>query len=78
MTAFSRTLRLLSAMVAVSGLGMLTLMAQGGSNFAIGVKLNISIATVKFHVRNIFSKLGAKNRSEAVTLAWQHKLIEKP
>jgi len=57
---------------------VLALMAQGGSNFAIGVKLNISIATVKFHVRNIFSKLGAKNRSEAVTLAWQHKLIEKP
>jgi two-component system, NarL family, response regulator LiaR len=56
---------------------VLALIVQGNSNSEIGIKLNISIATVKFHVRSIFSKLGAKNRSEAATLAWQNNLINK-
>jgi len=56
---------------------VLELMVQGNSNSEIGAKLNISMATVKFHVSSIFSKMGAKNRSEAVTLAWQHNLVHK-
>jgi NarL family two-component system response regulator LiaR len=56
---------------------VLALIVKGNSNSEIAVKLNISMATVKFHVSSIFSKLGAKNRSEAVTLAWQHNLVQK-
>jgi two-component system, NarL family, response regulator LiaR len=56
---------------------VLALIVQGNSNSEIGLKLNISIATVKFHVRNIFSKLGVKNRLEATTLAWQNNLVNK-
>jgi DNA-binding CsgD family transcriptional regulator len=35
------------------------------------------MATTKYHLMNIFTKLGAKSRVEAVTIALEHKLIEK-
>jgi NarL family two-component system response regulator LiaR len=33
-------------------------------------------STVKFHVSNILSKLGASSRTEAVALALQHNVID--
>jgi len=33
---------------------------------------------VKFHLTNIYRKLGVGNRTEAVRLAYQHGLIENP
>jgi NarL family two-component system response regulator LiaR len=54
---------------------VLALIVQGKSNSEIGEELNISIATVKFHVSSIYSKLGAKNRPEAVNIAWQYHLV---
>lgn len=56
---------------------ILALMAAGLKNAQIAERLTISTSTVKFHVRNILSKLEASNRAEAVTLAWQHHLIEE-
>ena len=47
---------------------VLHLMADGASNAAIGEALVISQATVKSHVRHILRKLGAANRTEAVSL----------
>jgi DNA-binding CsgD family transcriptional regulator len=47
---------------------VLHLMAEGASNAAIGAALVISQATVKSHVRHILRKLGAANRTEAVSL----------
>jgi DNA-binding CsgD family transcriptional regulator len=47
---------------------VLQLMAEGASNAAIGEALVISQATVKSHVRHILRKLGAANRTEAVSL----------
>ena len=41
-------------------------LAKGASNKEIGEILFISLSTVKTHVINIYSKLGAKNRVEAV------------
>jgi DNA-binding CsgD family transcriptional regulator len=46
---------------------VLRLMAEGASNAAIGEALVISQATVKSHVRHILRKLGARNRTEAVS-----------
>ena len=55
---------------------VLALLAQGLSNKAIAERLFLSVATVKYHVRLLLSKLGARSRAEAVALAWQHNLIE--
>ena len=55
---------------------VLSLVAQGLSNRAIGEQLFISASTVDFHVSNILTKLGATTRTEAAARAVQHGLIE--
>lgn len=54
---------------------VLALLAQGLSNAEISEQLVISLATAKFHVRSILSKLGVSSRTEAVALALQQKLV---
>ena len=49
--------------------------AAGKRNKEIAAQLNISERTVKFHASSIFSKLGAKNRTEAVKIAVAKQLI---
>jgi two-component system, NarL family, response regulator LiaR len=58
-------------------LQVLALLAKGFSNSKIAAELNISNATTKFHLSNIFSKLGAENRVEAVTIALENNLLKK-
>jgi NarL family two-component system response regulator LiaR len=57
-------------------LEILNLVAQGLTNPQIAERLVISPSTVQFHVHNILGKLGVGTRTEAVTKAIQHKLIE--
>jgi NarL family two-component system response regulator LiaR len=57
---------------------VLALLAHGLTNTQIGAYLNISRATVKFHVSSILSKLGVLSRTEAVALAVQHQLTKGP
>ena len=54
---------------------VLLLLVQGKSNTEIAAQLTISLATVKFHLTNIYSKLRAKGRVEAVTIALEHHLV---
>jgi two-component system, NarL family, response regulator DevR len=54
---------------------ILALLARGLSNVAIGQRLYISAATVKFHVGNVMQKLGARRRAEAVYAASKLGLI---
>jgi DNA-binding NarL/FixJ family response regulator len=56
-------------------LEVLTLMGQGRSNAEIATLLSIAPRTAKVHVQNILSKLGAANRTEAVSMAVKQKLI---
>jgi two-component system, NarL family, response regulator DevR len=54
---------------------ILSLLARGLSNVAIGQRLYISAATVKFHVGNVMQKLGVRRRAEAVYAASKLGLI---
>jgi NarL family two-component system response regulator LiaR len=56
---------------------LLALLVKGSSNLEISRQLNISMATVKYHLTNIFTKLGAKNRVEAATLALENNLVDQ-
>jgi NarL family two-component system response regulator LiaR len=57
-------------------LEVLALLGQGKSNREIAESLVISERTAKFHVSSILSKLGASNRTEALSIAVQQGLIE--
>tara|TARA_R110001599_G_scaffold179582_1_gene372243 strand:- start:1242 stop:3935 length:2694 start_codon:yes stop_codon:yes gene_type:complete len=54
----------------------LVLLSEGKSNKLIGRELDISEATVKFHLRNVFTKLGVSNRMMAVEVARTKNIIE--
>jgi DNA-binding CsgD family transcriptional regulator len=54
---------------------VLNLVARGFSNPEIAEILSLSQHTVKSHVIHIFNKLGVNDRTEAVFLAAQRKLI---
>ena len=55
---------------------VISLAATGNSNKRIGVKLSINEETVKGHMTNILAKLGARDRTHAVTLALRRGIIE--
>ncbi|MFN8481727.1 MAG: response regulator transcription factor [Anaerolineae bacterium] len=50
----------------------LALVAQGLTNAQIAERLSVTEHTVKFHLQNIFQKLGAANRTEAARLYHQY------
>lgn len=60
--------------LAARELEVLQLLAAGQRNRSIAAALNISENTVKFHVRNLFRKLGVASRTEAIALAHSHGL----
>lgn len=43
------------------------LITKGKTNKEIGDELNISVNTVKFHLKNVYEKLNIKNRREALS-----------
>jgi LuxR family maltose regulon positive regulatory protein len=50
---------------------ILALIASGSTNNVISTTLFISLNTVKWHLKNIFGKLGVSNRTSAVAVARQ-------
>ena len=49
-------------------------LCYGHTNKQIAVSLWLSEQTVKFHLRNIYRKLGIKSRTEALRYAYEHDL----
>jgi NarL family two-component system response regulator LiaR len=56
-------------------LEVLVLLAEGLTNQQSAQKLSISQSTLKFHMSNIYQKLGVQTRSEALVLAAKNNLI---
>lgn len=54
---------------------VLGLVVKGLTNPEIAERLVVSRATAKAHVSNVLAKLGVSNRTEAVALAVQRKLV---
>ena len=55
---------------------VLRLLAKGWDNHRIGKELHISERTVRFHLRNIYDKIGAQTRAEAAVWA-VHQGLDK-
>ncbi|MBB4337011.1 LuxR C-terminal-related transcriptional regulator [Agrobacterium tumefaciens] len=56
---------------------VLKLLSEGRSNKEMARDLGLSEATVKFHLKNIYAKLGVSRRGMAVSVSKQLKLTER-
>jgi DNA-binding NarL/FixJ family response regulator len=54
---------------------VLSLVARGTANKEVARSLRLSEATVKSHLLHIFEKLGASDRTHAVTIAVQRGIL---
>ena len=59
-------------------LAVLVELCHGHTNKQIALRLWLSEQTVKFHLRNIYRKLGIKSRTEALRYAYEHDLASAP
>ena len=59
-------------------LEILRLVAAGASNGRIARQLWVTEQTIKFHLSNVYRKLGVANRTEASHYAHVHELIDAP
>ena len=59
-------------------LAVLEALGRGRGNKQIAVDLSVAQQTVKFHLTNIYRKLGVANRTEAIRYAYEHDLVEEP
>jgi DNA-binding NarL/FixJ family response regulator len=55
---------------------VLTMIAEGNSNKIIADRMFITEHTVKGHVKSILSKLGASDRTHAVTLGLKRGILQ--
>jgi DNA-binding NarL/FixJ family response regulator len=57
-------------------INVLRLVAAGNANKEVGAQLSLTEVTVKTHVKNILAKLGANDRTHAVTIALKRGIID--
>ena len=54
---------------------VLVLIAHGLTNSEIASTLNVSLETIKTHVKRIFTKIGVHDRAQAVIAAYEARLV---
>lgn len=59
-------------------ISILKALARGSSNEEIAKEFWVAQQTVKFHLTNIYRKLGVKNRTEAIRHAYRLGFVESP
>jgi DNA-binding NarL/FixJ family response regulator len=59
-------------------IAILSALARGLSNDQIAKELWVAQQTVKFHLTNVYRKLGVKSRTEALRRAYQLGLVDQP
>jgi len=64
-----------AAKLSAKELSVLEHLALGQSNREIASHLWVSDQTVKFHLRNVYRKLGASTRTEAIKIAHERALV---
>ena len=64
------------ALLTPGELAVLTSLGRGLVNKQIAAELSIAPQTVKFHLTNVYRKLGVANRTEAIRYAFEHELVE--
>ena len=64
------------ALLTPSELAVLEALARGLANKEIATSLAIAQQTVKFHLTNLYRKLGVSNRTEAIGMAFDRGLVE--
>lgn len=75
-SASNERARALVASLTARELEVFTLISQGRSNTEIAADLFLSEATVKTHVGHILAKLGARDRVQAVVLAYEAGVVQ--
>jgi len=75
---FAREVRASGAVPALSPREqqVVSLLAEGLANKQIAHQLGISETTVKGYLRDVYDKLGANDRAQAVAIALRHRLID--
>ena len=63
-----------SSVLSEKEVAVLVELCHGHTNKQIAAQLWLSEQTVKFHLRNIYRKLGIKSRTEALRYAYEHDL----
>lgn len=70
------SMQLLSEPLTTREVEVLKLIEAGRSNEEVSAQLVISIATVKRHISNIYTKLGVKSRTQAIAIGKELKIFE--